>query len=288
MIGYNSTMNIPHTAATGLWLGLVGVAVLSPDALILRLFEGNTAALVAGRAFALSVFAAILVALFPILRRGFQWRPGLLYATCYGVGLASFPVSVLHTHVANTVVILAVAPLLAAIGAKWFLGETVAKRTWLAATICAAGLFAVFAPQLTAGGGLGDALALVTAFSLAAGAITIRRYSNVNLFPGFILAGLGVAVVYAPFADFNISAGDYALLAGNGTLTMTAFLFIMAASRRLSPPEVNLLFLLETLLAPLWVWMALGEQPPLITVAAGVLIAATIGWHSAAALRATK
>ena len=281
-------MNIPHTVAVGLWLGLAGLAVLSPDALILRLFDGNTAALVAGRAFALSAFAAILVALFPILRRGFRWRPTLLYAISYAVGLASFPVSVLHTHVSNTVVILAVAPLLAAVGAKWFLSETVAKRTWIAATICAAGLLVVFAPQLAAGGGFGDALALLTAFSLAACAIIIRRYANISLFPGFIFAGLGVAIVYAPFADFNITSGDYGLLVANGALIMTAFLFIMAASRRLSPPEVNLLFLLETILAPLWVWMALGEKPPLTTVAAGVLIAAAIGWHSAAALRATK
>ncbi len=278
-------MKIPNSPRAGLILGVSGVCVLSPDALLLRLFGGDDFALAAGRGIALAALAGILIAMAPALRRDFVWRPAAIYGAIYAVGLVSFSMSVRHTHVANTVVILAVAPLLSAVGAKWFLRETISARTWTACAVSAGGLSLVFAPQLAAGGGFGDALALLTALSLAGCAIFIRRHPNVNLFPGLAFAGLFVAVLYAPFAEWNLAANDFGLLAANGAVVAFAFLGIMAASRRLSPPEVNLLFLLETALAPLWVWLALGEVPPAATVAAGVLIAAVLAWHSTAVAR---
>ena len=278
-------MKIPNSPRAGFVLGVAGVAILSPDALLLRLFGGDNFALVAGRGFALAILAGVCFAALPALRRDFVLRPVLIYGALYAAGLAAFPMSVRHTHVANTVVILAVAPLLSAIGAKLFLREHIAARTWAACALSAAGLALVFAPELAKGGGFGDALALIVAFSLAACAIFIRRHPNVNLVPGMAFGGLIVAVIYAPFADWNLVPRDVGILAVNGAVLWLAFMAIIAASRRLSPPEVNLLFLLETALAPLWVWLALGERPPATTAAAGVLIAAVLAWHSAATLR---
>lgn len=281
-------MKIPESSRAGLLLGLGGVFVLSPDALILRLFGGDDFALAAGRGAALAVLAAIVAAAFPALRSGFLWRPIVFYGVVYAIGLASFPLSVRHTHVANTVVILAVAPFLSAIGAKLFLQEEVRAHTWIACSLAAAGLGLVFAPQLSAGGGFGDFLALLTALSLAGCAILIRRHPQTNLFPGLALAGVIIAVIYAPFAQWNLPARDVGLLVINGFVVLFAFLAIMAASRRLSPPEVNLLFLLETALAPLWVFLVLAEKPPVTTVVAGVLIAAVLFWHSFFVIRKNK
>ena len=274
-------MHIPHSKGAGLLLGAGGVVILSPDALMLKLFGGGNFALASGRGFALALCAAAAALALPALRRGFRWRTGILYGAFYAAGLASFPLSVRHTHAANTVVILAVAPFLSALGAKWFLRENISKKTWFACVFAAAGLALVFAPQIGKGGGLGDALALLTALSLAGCALLIRANPHTNLFCGLILGGLFAALAYAPFADWNLAAKDAALVAANGALVFAAFVCIMAASRRLPPPEVNLLFLLETALAPLWVWLALGEKPPATTVAAGILIAAVLAWHSA-------
>ncbi len=278
-------MKISHSPAAGVLLGAAGVAVLSPDALLVRLFGGGEFALASGRALSLALLAGALALVFPALRRGFRWREGVLYGAFYAAGLASFPLSVVHTAAANTVVILSVAPLLSALGAKLFLGETVARGTWFACTAAAGGLALVFAPQLAAGGGYGDALALLTAFSLAGCALVVRACPQINFFCGFIIGGFMTAAIYAPFADWQLAARDTALLAFNGGVVLAAFLLILAASRRLSPPEVNLLFLLETALAPLWVFLALGEKPPPATIAAGVLIAAVLSLHSVAALR---
>lgn len=278
-------MKIAETARAGLWLGLAGIIVLSPDALLVRLFNGDSFALIAGRALVLALLAGVLVAVIPSLRHGFRWLPIWGYGATYAVGLATFPLSILHTHVANTVVILAVAPLLSAIGARWLLKESVARQTWLASTVAVGGLALVFAPQLAAGKVIGDMLALVTAISLAGGAIIIRKYPHISLFPGFIIGGLMCALLYAPFADWQLSLRDGGLLVVNGSILLAAFFCIMAAARRLPPPEVNLLFLLEAVLAPLWVWLVLSEKPPLATVIAGTLIIAVLVWHSIGALR---
>ena len=276
-------MKISPSPTAGIILGVAGVLVLSPDALILRLIADNGVdnfTIAAGRALSLSLLAAALSLSLPVFRRGFCWRPGILYGVVYAAGLASFPMSVAHTHVANTVVILAVAPLLSAIGAWWFLRERISVQTWIAATVAAAGLVLVFAPQMIGGGGLGDALAFITALSLAGGAIIIRRYPQVNLFPGFIIGGGIVAAIYLPLGDWQLAVANYDWLMFNGAVVLLAFLFIMAASRRLPPPEINLLFLLETALAPLWVWLVLVEVPPFTTVLAGFLIVGILAWHS--------
>lgn len=281
-------MNMPHTARAGLALGTAGVVILSPDALLLRLFGGDVFAMVGGRALALTAWGLLAMALVPILRHDmWRWQTAA-YSALYAVGLASFAASIAHTHVANTVVILAVAPLIAAVGAKWFLGEAIASRTWAACAAAAVGLALVFAPQLAAGGWLGDAFALVTAASVAGCAIFIRRWPRVNLFPGLILAGVLVGGACAPFASWRLPLQDFAVLGANGLLVLAAFFCILAASRRLSPPEIGLLFLIETALSPLWVWLALGEKPPASTIAAGFLIAAVLMLHYAPALRKSR
>ena len=269
-------------------LGAAGVAVLSPDALMVRLFDGDNFALAAGRGLALAVFAGILTAALPTLRRGFRWRPIAIYGAIYAAGLVSFPMSIRHTHVANTVVILAIAPLLSAVGARWFLGEKIAAATWIACAAAAVGIGIVFAPQLAAGGGLGNWLALLTALSLAGCAIVIRANPTVSFAPGLTVAGFLCFAAYAPFANWQLPTADITLLIGNGALVLVAFLMIMAASHRLPPPEINLLFLLESVLAPLWVWLALSEKPPAATVLGGVFILVVLALHSAAALRSPK
>ena len=276
---------IPHTARAGLVVGAAGVLILSPDALLLRLFGGDNYALASGRAFALAAYIGLLAVCFRPLRANSNWRRAACYGVFYALGLISFPMSVRHTHVANTVVILAIAPLLSAIGARWFLGECIAARTWIACAVAAVGLAFIFASQLSADGLVGDLWALLTAFALAACAITIRRYPQTNLFLGMAFGGLLCGMLYAPFADWNLSTDDIALLGLNGAVLAVAFLCIMVASRRLSPPEINLLFLLETATAPLWVWLVLDEEPPWVTATAGLLIVAVLVWHSWAAWR---
>ncbi|MGU9952242.1 MAG: DMT family transporter [Gammaproteobacteria bacterium WSBS_2016_MAG_OTU1] len=278
-------MKFSQSRRTGLLFGAGGIIVLSPDALLLRLFDGGDYAMIAGRGLALALLMGAAVVMLPMLRRGFSWRPTLLYALLYASGLLSFPLSVEYTHVANTLVIITVAPLLSAIGARIFLSEKIAKRTWWACIVAAMGVGIIFAPKLGGGALLGDAFALCAAFSLAGCAIIIRKHPHMDFSPGICLGAALVTVGFAPFANWEMTTLDVGVLALDGLVLFVAFLAIMAASHRLPPPEVNLLFLLEAVLAPLWVWMVFSEVPPSTTVAAGVLIGGVLSWHYIVAWR---
>ena len=44
--------------------------------------------------------------------------------------------------------------------------------------------------------------------------------------------------------------------------------------------EVNLFFLLETIIGPIWVWLIIKEQPTNETILGGIVIIVTIAVHS--------
>ena len=263
-------------------LGIAGIVVLSPDALLLRLVDSEPAATAALRALFATLILAVLVAGISHLRRGFRWWPVCLWGGCYALGLACFPLSIMNTHVANTLVILSASPMLAAVGAYVILRERTSPVTWLAAAVIFFGMAGVFAGSMGGGGLYGDALAFLVAVSLASTSIVVRKYPETATYPGLIVGGVIITVLFGAVADWGtVSARDVAILAVDGAVVMTlSFLLLITAARGLPPAEWNLLFLLETLLAPLWVWWVLGEKPPGTTVASGVLIAAVLTLHA--------
>ena len=65
------------------------------------------------------------------------------------------------------------------------------------------------------------------------------------------------------------------------------FVLITIAPRFITAAEVNLFFLLETIIGPIWVWMVIKEQPTIETIIGGAVIIVTIGVHSFLALKKT-
>ena len=275
-------LNTMTAQKKGRLLGLVGIFILAPDSLVLRLVDCDDNAVIAIRAVFLALVAAAMVLFFPALRRGFRWRPILLYSFFFAAGLVSFPLSISNTHVANTLVIITITPILAAIGAHFFLHEKTETATWITAIVIFVGIGIIFSGSLSGGYLYGDALALGTAVTLAGGALVVRKNQDVSIYPGLVFGSLLAAMVASPWSDWQtVDTRDFALLALNGGgIGALSFLLIVAAARLLPPAELGLLFLLETLLGPLWVWIVLNEVPPLATLAAGALILATLTIYS--------
>ena len=276
--------------ARGVFLGTLGVLILSPDALLLRLINCDVNTLVVARAaLMLTVFTTAIIC-FTAFRRNFRWRAILHYGVWSAIGMVCFPLAVKNTYVANTLVIMTGAPLLAAIGAAMFLRERVAAPTWAVTVAVAAGVGVIFAGEFRGGGLFGNACALAVAFSLAAGSVIIRKNHDMSFVPGLALGAFITLLSFAPFAEWGtVAKQDVVWILINGIITMpVSFLLIVSASRLLLPPEVNLLFLLETVLGPLWVWLVLTEEPPTSTLAAGVLIIIVMVCHCAWSLSRMK
>jgi drug/metabolite transporter (DMT)-like permease len=60
------------------------------------------------------------------------------------------------------------------------------------------------------------------------------------------------------------------------------------ATRHISSGEIGLYSLLENVLAPLWVWIGIGEQPQDLALAGGIIVIAALTANELLGLRATR
>jgi drug/metabolite transporter (DMT)-like permease len=270
----------------------VGVAALawSTAGLVQRSLDVSPATQVAGRA----LFSSIaLLGLLVVLERSNAWsslmsmgRAGLGYAVCTALASGLFVLALNHTTVANVLFMQALAPLLAALIARVFLGETVSARTWSAMAIALAGVgLMVGGPDSSSTAGV--VLPIVMTASFAVAIVIARHRRDVSMVPGTFVSQLMVLAVALPFAStVGMSADDVGLLAFLGIFQIGLGLGLLTVAARLIPPaEVALISLLEVVLGPLWVWLAYDEQPGRTTVIGGLVVLAAVAVQALGDLR---
>jgi drug/metabolite transporter (DMT)-like permease len=210
---------------------------------------------------------------------------GLLAAGLFGADNLLFVTALRTSSVANTLVLLATAPVFAGILGRLVLGERPPARTWVATAVVLCGVAVIVSGGLGHGHLLGDLAALGAALSIAGTLVLIRLGRQVVMVPsmalGALLAAL-VALVAAPMAGFGSVSGRDALLLGLVGLVVAPLGFgaISIGPRHLPAQEVSLLMLLETVLGPLWAWLLLGQAPGAATLAGGALIVAALLTHA--------
>jgi drug/metabolite transporter (DMT)-like permease len=278
----------------GFLLATGGIAVISFDGLLVRLQGLTPSAMVFWRGVLTAIGFAFLAWL--AYRRKTFASFKTIDAGVVGVaiftalGNAMFVVAVTHTTVADTLVILASAPLLTAVLGRVLLGERLHLRTWLAGTAVFIGVLGIFGSGLGHGGILGDLAALGGSLSLALLLITLRKFQDMRQFSALCFGGVITAVVSAPFiGDFSVSPtqAGFALLDGAIILPIGLGMVSMAP-RYIAASEVSLITLLEMVLGPLWVWWALSEEPTLATYLSAALVLSALSIHSYLDLRAER
>ncbi|MBZ0161140.1 MAG: DMT family transporter [Notoacmeibacter sp.] len=278
-------MSADANHAKGLLITAFGGLVLTFDIPLIRLAGGDTWSILmvrSGCTFA-TVMAVWLVARMlrkplPALVPG---RAGLAVGALYAVSALLFMVAVFNTTTANLVFILALNPMIAALFSWVFLSERPRAVTLAAMAIMLGGVLLIIDEGISAGNWLGDLLALGTATCIA-GAITISRRSGSDM--GFTpLVAAAVPMVIAAFMTasngYRIEAPWWIIL--NGTVLIPVSFFCLANGPKWIPgPEVAMFYLLETVLAPVWVWMIFAEVPSNQSLAGGVILIATLTVHS--------
>lgn len=272
---------------TGFLLTVLGVLLLTPDALMLRLIGADSWTMVFWRGFLIPCTILTVVG----FRGGFdtQWRDfrsggatSYWIALSYGVITLCFTTALSHTSVAHVLVILAAAPLFAAILSMPILGERSGPVTWTAIAIGVCGIALMVSEEDGAASLLGDGLALIAAIGLAFTFVLIRRQKDLNTIPSVCLGGFMAGVVALPFASpLMLSAGQaqLILLLCIGILPLS-FALIAIGPKRVPAPEVGLLMLLETVLGPLWVWLFLDEVPTDRALLGGGIVIAALAGHA--------
>jgi drug/metabolite transporter (DMT)-like permease len=282
----------------GLAITAFGVMVLTPDTLLLRLLSLDPWTVVFWRGVLMAVGLAIGLAIFD--RSGVMrvyraiGRPGLAVAACFSASSILFVYSIANTAVANTLIIVATAPMFAAMFSSAFLREHVPLITWGAIAAVMAGIgIVVFGDGAGAGiqsdsKMLGDLAALGTATAMAAIFVLVRRSKAVNMVPSTAIGGLVAALLVLPVAaPLDMSSHDAVVLLVMGLIVLpVSFGLITIGPRYLPAPEVSLLLLLETVLGPYWVWLVLDEQPGPAVLAGGAIVVGSLVIHSLFRLRA--
>jgi drug/metabolite transporter (DMT)-like permease len=204
-------------------------------------------------------------------------RAGIGFAVCIASASACFIVALNHTSVAHVLFIQAMAPVLAALLAWVLIGEPISIRTAIALLVALAGVGVMIGGP---GGGslVGDALSLGMALSFAVSIVISRHRKDVSMAPATCLAQAMLVVAFLPFATpASVPGDDLLALAALGAGQIGIGLVLLTLGARLIPAaQVALITLLEVVLGPLWVWLAIGETPTAATLVGGAIVVVAV------------
>ena len=275
----------------GMLLAFTAIMFITPDSLFIRLANINSWNLIFYRG--LIPFLVVFIGLIYIYKTKLlkelinnSWH-GIAYAAVFTMTNIVFVISIENTNVANTLIMIAMAPMLSAIISFIFLKESPDQKTWIAITITTLAVIYIFYDALDAGDFLGNFLGLVAAMGLAIGANIIRSAKKISLVPSAMIGKLMIALIALLFVDQIELEGNDLIIVPLMCIMCVAIPFVLVtlAPRYITAAEVNLFFLLETIFGPLWVWLVIREQPSIETIIGGAIIITTIAIHSTLALK---
>ena len=257
------------------YVALAAVA-WSTAGLLQRELSVGVATQLAGRA----LFATLgLLAYVALTERRGTWRAfraigggGVAVVALLAISSASFFVALNHAPVANVLFMQALAPIIAA-ALGTMLGEPVSRRTWIAMGVALAGV-AIMVGGPGGASALGQLLSFLMSVSFAGVIVLTRHHREVSMAPATCISQLLVLVLAAPFAGVaHVGTLDVSLLATLGICQIgLGFVFLTIGGRLIPAGEVALITLLEIVLGPLWVWLALSEQPGAATFVGGAVV----------------
>jgi drug/metabolite transporter (DMT)-like permease len=279
--------------AKGVLITFLGGMALSFDIPVVRLADGGVWSVLAVRSI-LTVFVALVVWIViravsgkaPVLVPG---RAGAIVSVFYAISTIFFMLSVFNTTSANVAFILAFNPMFGALLSWVFLREKPRRATFVAMAAMAAGVLIIVSDSLESGHLFGDVMALLSALSIAC-ALTYSRAVDEDF--GFtpMVAAIIPAVIGGLMCLKTgfVIAEPFWIIFNGLLLTPFAFWALAIGPRFLTAAETGMFYLLETVLAPVWVWLVFSEEPPVATLIGGGIILVALVWHSTHTLRREK
>ena len=270
----------------GSLLAFIAVMLITPDSIFIRLSNIETWGMLFYRG--AIPFVVVLIGLIFFYKNNLLKAligigyPGIFYVISFSICNITFIISIQNTNVANTLVMIAMAPMLSAILGSIFLKEVPDSKTWIAIIITLIAVSYIFHDSIEMGNFYGDLFGLITAFGLAGNAVIARFAKNRDLVPSAVIGKLCVAIFAFFFVDtFSLVGTDLIFVPLMCVMCVAIpFVLVTIAPRFIPAEEVNLFFLLETIIGPFWVWLIINEQPSIETIQGGSIILLTIAIHS--------
>ena len=202
----------------------------------------------------------------------------IVCATLMGTSNIFFITAVKTTTVANVVIIFSTAALFSALFAYLFYREKITKNIIVASFFMFVGLFIIFNDKLEIGSIEGNIYALLCTAFFATSYVILSRYKEMDRFILTAFSGLALSMIAFFFCDdLSIDFKTLAVVMIMGLLiSPISRVFLGNGAKYISASEVSLLMIIETIMAPVWVWIFLNEVPSSYTFIGGSIIVATL------------
>ena len=241
---------------------------------------------------ALALLVYLLVAGHPVLpairRTGVT---GLIGGLCLAVGFIGYVWGVMNSTVANALFLISASPLFAALLGWIVMHESVSRSMWFAMGGVMVGVAIMIGEGLAEADLFGDLAALSAALGFAGFTVCIRRGRHTDMSPTILIAAVIAAAVsgtmaLAGGAGLAVPLADVGLAAAYGVLVIGAGIFMLTIGARHVPAaELVVLSLTEVVFGPIWVALAFGEIPSLLTLAGGVVLLGSIVGQAVVGMR---
>ena len=204
--------------------------------------------------------------------------PGLLGGFVLSFSFVAFVVAMSNTTVANVVFIISTQTMFLAIFGYFYLKEKVSLIGLISILLAMSGIIIMVGDSISGGSLFGNLVALAIPINFAILVMIIRKNTKVDMVPAIFYSGI-FSLIYGFFLaeSFEFTKHDLwmGFLLGVPQLAVS-FICITIGSRTVESATVGILMLMETLCAPLWVWLFLNEIPPISVFIGGAVIISAI------------
>ena len=279
------TSQLVHQPRTGLSLAFIGGFALSIDIPLIRLAGSDPYVVIGARGLGIALVLWLYWRFFAdrrnMPRELFADKDFIMVGGLSGLNNIFFALAVFNTSTANVVFILAFNAMLAALLSWPLTREKPTLATWMAIGVTLVGVGIIVAEGFGTGNLVGDICALICAGLLAL-SLTLARKSgkDLSLAPGY--GGVVAAAFALPMILWTgkMPEAPFWLALDVLVLVPLAGITLWLAPRYIPAPQVALFYVLETVLAPLWVWMIFTEIPGRNVFIGGALVVAALAGHA--------
>ncbi|MFZ5688868.1 MAG: DMT family transporter [Bacillota bacterium] len=179
---------------------------------------------------------------------------------------------------ANAVLLQYSAPIYVALFAVWFLGERTTRLDWITILAVMLGMVMFFLDDLRPGYFWGNILAILSGISFAALVMFMRKQKDGSPVETVILGNILTALLALPFMFGSApSAAGWAGLGLLGVFQLgLPYVLYSRAIKHVKALEATLIPVIEPIMNPIWVFIAIGEVPGPWALLGGAIVLVSV------------
>lgn len=277
--------------AKGLGITSLGVFIMSLESLFIKFttIDSITFSFYLGIFMFISMSVTLLLKQKDVIKdiKNNSFSILILCALLMGSSNIFFISAIKSTTVANVVLIFGTSALFSSFFAYLLYKEKVSINIIIASFFMFIGLFIIFNDSLGIGNMLGNIYALLCTSTFSLAFVLLAKYSQISRVGLTALTGIFISIIAFFLTDsISIDMNNFLIIAIMGLLiTPISRVLIGNGTKYISASEVSLLMIIETIMAPIWVWIFLNEIPAENTFLGGSIIVFTLILNSIYTLR---